>query len=359
MSFYGGLFKSLGIIKNVGEKNLVTELMKTPDKELIVPKIRNFEINSRHQADTLTLQDDDGYKYALVVVDTTTRLSDARPMKTHNSKTVKEALISIYKGKILKKPRVLETDAGTEFKGAVTKWLNDNDIEHKIGRTNRHRQVALAEFLNYIIGKAVGTRQNAEELLSGEVSKQWVDDLPKIIAYYNSYEKKKKYGTTTEKQIEKKLKTTRTIQCKDGSCNLLEMGTKVRVILDQPLNIPDNSKLYGKFRAGDLRWDRTVRTIEKLSLKPGSPPLYTVSGIGNALYTREQLQVIDEDETAPNESARRKWTVEKILKKQSKNGLVHYLVKWKGFKKPTLVSRKLLVQDVPDKIKDYENKNKK
>jgi hypothetical protein len=65
--------------------------------------------------------------------------------------------------------------------------------------------------LNYIIGRAVAKRQNAEELLSGEVSKQWVDDLPKIIAYYNSYVKKKKYGTTTETQIEKKPTTTRTI----------------------------------------------------------------------------------------------------------------------------------------------------
>ncbi len=68
-------------------------------------------------------------------------------------------------------------------------------------------------------------------------------------------------------------------------------------------------------------------TVTKLSLKPGSPPsYYTVSRMGNALYTREQLQLIDEDETAPNESARRKWTVEKILKKQNKDGLVHYLV---------------------------------
>ncbi len=147
--FWEGLDENLGIIKKKGEKNIVNELMKIPDKEQIVQKIRNFEISSRHQADTLTLQNDDGYKYALVVVDTTTRLSDARPMKSHTSETVKEALISIYKGKILKKPRVLETDAGTEYQGKVTKWLNDNDIEPKIGRTNRHRQVALAEFLNY------------------------------------------------------------------------------------------------------------------------------------------------------------------------------------------------------------------
>jgi hypothetical protein len=71
--------------------------MKIPDKEQIVPKIRNFEINSRHQANTLTLQDDDGYKYASVVVDTTTRLSDARPMKSHTSKTKKSLDINLQR----------------------------------------------------------------------------------------------------------------------------------------------------------------------------------------------------------------------------------------------------------------------
>ena len=42
MSFWGGLDKNLNIIKKVGEKNIVNQLMKIPDKEQIVPKIRNF-----------------------------------------------------------------------------------------------------------------------------------------------------------------------------------------------------------------------------------------------------------------------------------------------------------------------------
>ncbi len=56
--------------------------MKIPDKEQIVPKIRNFETNSRHQADTLTLQGDDGYKYASNKVE-----------RCKTNETVKEALI--------------------------------------------------------------------------------------------------------------------------------------------------------------------------------------------------------------------------------------------------------------------------
>ncbi len=40
--FWEGLDKNLGIIKKKGEKNFVNELMKIPDKEQIVPKIRKF-----------------------------------------------------------------------------------------------------------------------------------------------------------------------------------------------------------------------------------------------------------------------------------------------------------------------------
>ncbi len=43
--FWEGLDKNLGIIKAKGKKNIVNELMKIPNKEQIVPKIRNFEIS--------------------------------------------------------------------------------------------------------------------------------------------------------------------------------------------------------------------------------------------------------------------------------------------------------------------------
>jgi hypothetical protein len=90
-----------------------------------------------------------------------------------------------------------------------------------------------------------------------------------------------------------------------ASCKFLDVGTRFRVILDRPI-ATDGKKLHGKVRPGDYRWDKTPRTIENVSLKPGQPPLYTLSGVGNALYTREQLQWIDTQETAPPETAQRK-----------------------------------------------------
>lgn len=360
-----GLFNKIniatGVKKQAGEKNVVVELMKPPMKELIVPKIENFEKNSRHQADVLYLQDDDGYKYCLTVIDTTTRLADARPLKKHDAQSVLQAFKSIYKGKYLKKPTVaIETDPGTEFQGKVSEWIKSQNIEHKVGRTNRHRQVGLAEYLNYVIGRSIAYRQNAEELLTNETSRQWVSDLPTIIKAYNEFVKESKNATVSEEQINEKLETTKTIQCEGASCKLLDVGTRVRVILDRPI-ATDGKKLHGKFRAGDYRWDKTPRTITKVSLKPGQPPLYTVSGIGNALYTREQLQLIDAQETAPNETAQRKWIVEKIIKRVKKNGRVMYEVKWKNYEEPTIEPRTALMKDTPEMVKEYEKnmKNKK
>ncbi len=89
-------------------------------KDLIVPKIENLESNSRHQADVLYLQDHDGYKYCVTVIDTTTRLEDARPLKKHDAESVLQAFKSIYEGKYLNKPTVaIKTDPGTEFQGEI------------------------------------------------------------------------------------------------------------------------------------------------------------------------------------------------------------------------------------------------
>ncbi len=82
--------------------------------------------------------------YILTVIDTTTRLEDARPLKKHDAESLLQAFKSIYKGKCLKKPTVaIETDPGTEFQGEVSEWIKSQNIEHKVGRTNRHRQLGL------------------------------------------------------------------------------------------------------------------------------------------------------------------------------------------------------------------------
>ncbi len=61
------------------------------------------------------------------------------------------------------------------------------------------------EYLNYVIGRSIAYRQNAEELLTNETSRQWVSDLPTIIKAYNEFVKESKNATVSEEQINDEL----------------------------------------------------------------------------------------------------------------------------------------------------------
>lgn len=331
-------------------KKTIESLMRKP-KEKIKPKIQNFKFNSVHQADTVYLPTDKRYTKALVVVDTSTKIADARPMTTSSSKEVLKALKSIYRGKYLKKPNHLETDRGVEFEGEVTKYLKQNNIQHKIARTDRHRQVALAERLNQKVGKDVFVEQNFNEVNKKKTDRSWVKYLPKIIQDYNK-------GKTKNIDVEKKMNQIPTIKCTGQSCVLLEKGTKVRVAADYPQNPVTGKKLHGKFRKTDLKYETTIRTITRVILQPGQPPMYAISGKGNnqkgkyknletenlgAWYTREQLKPVKESEQhklssdKPKKETAKKWEVLDVLKKTTdKNGKVFYIIKWK----PTIYDTK-------------------
>ena len=91
-------------------------LMKKPPREnkinmpIIDPSIKPSFI---HEVDLLFLPNDNGYIYALVVVNIGSRICQAQPVKTKKSKDVLQAIRKIYNGKILKLPHQLQVDSGT------------------------------------------------------------------------------------------------------------------------------------------------------------------------------------------------------------------------------------------------------
>lgn len=340
--------KEIGIKKESKAK----KLMKVPPKEKVVPKIDNYDPYANLMADLLFLPNDNGYRYALVVVDTTTRKADARPLKDKNPLTVLKGLKSIFAGKYLQQPKMrLETDAGSEFKGAVNTFLDKKDIEHKVGRPGRSRQMGMVENLNKIIAQHIMTKQNDNELETGVTDRKWVDILPKIIKAYNTY------VTKNQPSVEERIDDMDTAKCSGKSCKLLEEGTRVHVKLDHPKGAAQSERLHGKsFRAGDLRWEERVRTITKVSLKQNQPPLYTVSGIGNALYTREQLMVATEEEKKDDPD--KKYVISKLVKRFKKGRRVFFKVKWRGYEKTSDEPRSHLMKEVPDLVKQYEKNHK-
>ncbi|KYQ93229.1 hypothetical protein DLAC_05872 [Tieghemostelium lacteum] len=288
------LYKDFGISKNDKdylEKQELYQLYKIPkkDKGLNIPRIQEFEENYKQQADLLFLPDDEGFKYVLVVVDLGNRLTDAEPLKTKYSSEVKEAFEEIYKRGILKLPVQIQMDPGSEFKGETKKYFEDEGVDIRYGIVGRHRNQALVESRNKSIGSALHKRMTAEEILTGEVSRSWVSDLPVIIKSLNK----------RLKRVVSKGKLISDLPvCEGDSCEILNIGDKVRSLLDNPIDYTTEKRLHGNFRASDIRWNPKVKTISKLMIKPGYPPLYKVKG-SKIWYTKNQLQLVDDNEEKP------------------------------------------------------------
>ena len=291
--------------------------------------------------------------------DSHNKLTDAVAMKTKNNDEILNAFKTIYKRKILKLPLQIEVDSGNEFKGVVSDYFKNNDVIVRVAKPSRHRQQAMVERRNQIIGTALFKRMANQEVLTGEPSKEWKDELPLLIKHMNA--NTKKTFIPIRKIPEKPVG-------EGAALKLINIGTKVRVILERPKDILGDN-LHGKFRSGDIRWDRKERIIKDVILKSGYPPMYLLDGNSGNLkiepvaYTKNQLQVIPNNEKLPSPSLihPKAWRIEKIIDEKKLKGKLYYLVKWRGFPDSdnTWQSKKELTEDVSnfDELLQYYNSN--
>jgi hypothetical protein len=327
------------------------------DKGVNMPHFQPRAKNTVQQADLLFLPDDNGKKYALVVIDVGSRLVDSEPLANKDASSVLAAFKKIYARKIIEIPKQIEVDPGTEFKGVVAKWFADKKVFVRVGKTARHRQQALAERANQTIGTALHRRMTAEELLTGETSRKWTEDLPKLVKLLNKRAANRKPGKWPDDPV-----------CNGDSCNALDIGTKVRVMNEAPTDPITGQSLPGKFRSTDIRWNVKPRVIRDILLKPGYPPLYFLDGpigknkIEPITYTKNQLQVIHDNEQYPDLKVIRgkpaTYRVEKIIDKKRIKNRIYYTIKWFGVPKTTLEPRTELIKDVPQLVRDFDNNNK-
>lgn len=346
--------------------NMIDNLYIKPtrDKGVNMPRYPDFKDNYYHQADLLFLPEDNGYKYALVVVDVGSRLIDARPLKTKESDEVLEAFKKIYSGQILKPPtNVISVDSGHEFLSGVKNYFEKElKVQIKKAKPGRHRQQSIVERKNKDIGKLLFKRMTAEEIITKEVNKSWVQYLPKVIEIINENTRKTR-KRTIDKKVEHKF------ICDGDACNIIDQGTQVRAMLDAPVNAYDGKKLYGKFRETDIRFAIKPRTVMQTLIAPGTPPLYLLDdGKGgtdySVAYTKNQLQIIPSDEKPPDSTQilgqkkrgeAHKWVAEKLIKRfKEKNNKIYFTVKWAGFDQTTNEPRTVLLKDVPDMVKEFE-----
>ena len=215
----------------IGEKNkaLIDELTREKAKEPEVKATHNDAYGypgKRGQMDVLYLPNDNGFKYLLVAVDNYTKKTDAIPLRFRTAEAVRKAIDKIYyENKVLKPPKILQVDAGSEFKKGLDEYLKPKGIHLRRAGVARHSQQANVEARNKAIGSLIMKSQLVKELETDKVSKQWLKLLPDILKKLN------------ENAKPKKMKQTGEVPCKvDGDCDLYEVNDMVRYKLDYPVN---------------------------------------------------------------------------------------------------------------------------
>lgn len=340
------ILQQLGAIDtDQNDNSLLVKLTQPPKKETKTntPSVNISKKDAIHQIDLLMLPEDNGYKYCLTVVDLATNEIDCEALKNKESNTVSQALETIYKRKILNVPQIIECDQGTEFKGDfATHWNKKSKIRYKL--TGRHRSQSKVEYVNGLLGKIIMKRQLAQEMRLNVTSKEWVKDLKKIVELLNenfSHEEHEFDGLP---------------RCTGTACDLLEIGQKVRPILDYPQKYITGERLHGdKFRQGDIRWNRKVSTIKNILILPDQPPMYVLDNLPDVGYTKGQLQVVTDNEVLPSISAQRVFEMEKVLQKKKQRGKTMYLIKWVDGDETWETEKK--VQDAgPWLIEEFNNK---
>ena len=114
--------------------------------------------NAAHQADLLFLPHDrlprgrKIFKYALTVVDVTSRFKAAELLTSKYSSEVSKAFQKICKGPS-KWPKVLQVDPCREFMADVTREMTKHDVRIRRGNMNVHRDQGITEGFNRILGE--------------------------------------------------------------------------------------------------------------------------------------------------------------------------------------------------------------
>ena len=362
--------------KTVDTKKL-SALYKRPVKDVgdEAPTLSYITPGYIQHADTLYLRNDKGNIYALIVVDQGSREVDAAPLKDRTPQSMIDGFKAIWNRKILKQPKSLVVDSGTEYKGKTAKYLESLGINIKTALPGRSRQVSLAERKNQTVAKMIHKFQAYKELNSGVASSEWVKDLPVLIAAINVKVKEKMKDieiptATTLKQevsklpsvdINKPIPTTKSTEKIEESkeVKMHKINDKVRVQLDKPID-PNGNVLNGAFRSSDIRWNPQIRTIGDIIMSPNKPILYMLNSLTTpnvtdyrAAYTYNQLQKVIRTELPAVQpvnvvNPENIFELEKIVDRRKKGRSFEYKVKWKNYtaKHNTWEPRKMLVEDL-------------
>jgi len=172
----------------------------------------------------------------------------------------------------------------------------------------------------------------SQELLTGQPSTEWIEDLPFIIEKMNL---KYSHSPETDKSLYKKFDPVKNLKQK-----LIPVGANVRIMLDEPRNYKE-TKLGGKFRSTDQRWHQDIYKVTGYIFDPHEPVMYKtdkpLKEHERVAYTAKQLQIVPDNEEDPNPisirtpNSKLEFAIKKLIDKRVQGSKTEYRILWKGY----------------------------
>lgn len=231
------------------------------------------------------------YRYVLVIVNITNNYVYAQATEKKDSESVLKAFKHIME-RFKPNIKVLQTDHGGEFKGVFNDYCKDNNIMHIYYNLYNKNSMAIVENMNGLISKmiyrtlSILTLKDKKTINTDQYNLSWVGLLKKVVDTINQYNTEK-YGITGKWTLQD-LREKMVLLDRD----ILKKGDTVYLRIQQPINIVNGKKLYGKFRHGDPKFDAlNPHKVVSYFVRSGRPLRYYIDGKGNenVSYKRSDL----------------------------------------------------------------------
>lgn len=278
-------------------KNISAKFIKTPK---ITEKDRVISIYPKdYQIDLVTMPDDGGYKYICVIVNITTKLIDCVPQKTKTAEETADSLklIDARVNTVLKDDIIsLQSDQGSEFVNEkFVKACFDLDIQLRFASVRRKNQQAMVEHSIGLITKFLYHKMSQESIRNDKRNRVWVKYVNIVRDEINKFNYKK-FEETKKGKIQDIFKMVAPL---DKLNDLIPIGVIVYPRLFKPMDTLEDTKLFGKMRYGDVRFDyEHPAKIKEWLIRSGRPVRYrleTMEGeqINDTTFLKQELIVKD------------------------------------------------------------------
>lgn len=296
----------------------------TLHKDFKVTRSKNpyfiYKPRAQFQADLIDVRSlahhNDGVKFILIVIDAFSRYLFAKALKDKRAMSVLQAFREIFSNLRLK-PKTILCDAGTELKNQhFRNFLHEQNI--KLIHPNSEVKCGIVERANRSIQNLMYSYMSHFE------KNRYIDELNNITKTYNNRPHR------TLKGLSPKQADTRRYY-NEALDALNQHYQKSRDKTRGPkYNVGDMvrvSKLKSKFTRGyHEQWKRELFLIHDINTKMPIP-MYIIKSMNTneivkgGFYASELVKIGKTDV----------YKVERILRRERRQGVLYYLVRWEGF----------------------------